>query len=1307
MSRIIIAIVVGLALGGTARAENRFVNPGFEDGTTGWENFWGQTGSVSTQRSHSGQSSAQIAHPESKESGWAQTEVKGLEAGGVYKVEAYAYRDNDTISAKVWLLTGWWPTGAPRFRSTNGRSLLGVNTWDLLTGEITANPDGVIRLNLYVNGQGNVWFDDVSLTLLKTREKRKAELLAITTAATATPEENAQAHLDLGQIALWIEQDPAAALRHYQATLALAPADKLKCITAHANLAEIYRRQKDLTNALASCYQLLELDPDGAIGANGQTYVGRPEIIKSIYGIADTFSQNGDLNSALATYTRLLEFASKDKAESLKLLQFMAAIHRQRGDQAHAASVAKQIADLNNLLANPGFEDGTTGWENFWGQTGSVSTERSHSGTNSAKIAHPGNAQSGWSQHDIKGLLPGALYRVEVYAWRDTNTVSAHVWLLSGWWHAGAPLFRSTGGTPTREVNAWELLTGELAANPDGSIRLNLPVNGTGNVWFDDASLTLVQTKDERKAELLAVITSTTAKAEEKAQAHLDLGQIAWWADQDLPAALENYRNALALDPADKVKCLTAHANLAEIYRRQQDLTNALASCHQLLELDPDGAAGANGQLYVGRKGVLSAMAEIHLQQKDYANALTSYQRLLELVPKGGAESRKVLYNLHDIYRQQGDLDGAGAILKRIADEYSPPAVPARETPSTGLRPAGAPPGPSPAVKRQRKGWSSQLVLADDGRPHCSVVVDQESPPKVVAAARFLRDTISQMAGCEIPIFDVRENPTGARLVVGSNPLADRLGVRVAQTYPEGERYRIRRVGNDVVLLGNDARSFDGTSMAVLDFLQRLGCGWFAPDPLWQVVPKLDPVILPAKLEVDEQPDFLFRLIYLGKLDPEQERILRGAWRLGGREMWIGHCLSDLVPDPLRKIHPDWFGPEQPCLTHPDVHRHIVSQFRERLDTSPGQFLFFSLSANDTVGFCQCPRCQAAGNVSAQSMIFANGIAEALRETHPGRFQVGFIAYWVTATPPRPMIKGKPEVVVMLTDNHELTKPRESDHWTDWLETGALTGVYEWWIPACNHPEWQRVPWYSGESALRNLRYWRERGIRYVSYETGTGELDFLQSDAFPTIRWPLYYVGARGAWDSALSADDIMREACGKLYGQAAEPMLQFYRTLETAMLETPYPGSLWGLPGPERVYTPAIQDRATGYLERAAAMTDDPAARARIAQESNMWTQARQVLAERNAQRGRVKTVLVGKPRWRNVPVVKTYHELPYRHELIGLVEVALDPGRTDQPARDKAVEDLKRECVQLGANGLLLTAGGEKTPTIAGKAIYVIEE
>jgi hypothetical protein len=517
---------------------------------------------------------------------------------------------------------------------------------------------------------------------------------------------------------------------------------------------------------------------------------------------------------------------------------------------------------------------------------------------------------------------------------------------------------------------------------------------------------------------------------------------------------------------------------------------------------------------------------------------------------------------------------------------------------------------------------SGRPLIANDGMPGMSIVVDTPESLDARYAACILRDTIETMTGAALPVFAPDEKPSGPRLILGSGALAREAGVTVPQSdLPGTERYRIFTKGHDLVLAGNDGGDFRGTTHAVYDLLQRLGCGWNGTDPLYHVIPKQATLALPV-LDVDESPDFDMRRIGFIR-----DHVLQDAWRLPGFEVRANHVLGRLVRDELREEHPDWFGRDQPCLTHPEVRDHIAKQFRQRLDAAPGRFLSLSIGQNDTPGFCRCDRCRAAGNNSSCYIQFANAIADALRETHAGRFQLGFLAYWVTHAPPDPMVVARPEIVVRIVNEGNHTKPldmpvhpeeaqrsrsnlRERNAIDGWLGSGALQGVYEWWIPGCSDKNWRRVPWYSGETALRNLRYWKGKGLRYINYETG-----YEADDGFP-LRWPLYYIAARGTWDCDLTSTQIMTEACNRLFGQAAPPMIRFYATLEAAMLKTPHAAGNWHLPSPELIYTPEAEMRATGYLEEAARLSGTPEETARIASEHAMWNRARATLAALRAE-------------------------------------------------------------------------------------------
>ena len=176
-------------------------------------------------------------------------------------------------------------------------------------------------------------------------------------------------------------------------------------------------------------------------------------------------------------------------------------------------------------------------------------------------------------------------------------------------------------------------------------------------------------------------------------------------------------------------------------------------------------------------------------------------------------------------------------------------------------------------------------------------------------------------------------------------------------------------------------------------------------------------------------------------------------------------------------------------------------------------------------------------------------------------------------------------------------------------KSGATLAIYEWWIPGCSYVDWRKAPWYSGDTALRNLRYWKRGGVRYITYETG-----YETSGGFP-IRWPLYYVGARGMWNPNTNTEKLMSEACNKLYGKAAKPMLGFYRTIEKAMSASKLMSGNWSLPRPELIYTPEIEAKATAFLDDAASSTTEIDQLRRIAEEREMWDEARAVIAKGRA--------------------------------------------------------------------------------------------
>ena len=524
---------------------------------------------------------------------------------------------------------------------------------------------------------------------------------------------------------------------------------------------------------------------------------------------------------------------------------------------------------------------------------------------------------------------------------------------------------------------------------------------------------------------------------------------------------------------------------------------------------------------------------------------------------------------------------------------------------------------------------AATFLLAQEGKPRAVIIVADGANRNTTDAAAVLQKVVAQMTGAQLPVRLVSEyHKEAAPIFVGMSPPVRAAGIEVTQDADGEERYVISVDAERVVLAGNDGGRLRGSVFAVYDLLERLGCGWYGPDPVYHVVPRRTTLSV-QPLRSDERAAFRYRHIWMVK-DP----VLQDAWRLGGWHVKSGHAFDALVPaKQYAEEHPDYFGPghHQPCLTHPDVLAIVVKHCRDELDRRPG-VISFSLSANDNKVYCECARCQAVGNISTRMLNFANSVARELAKTHPNRYLLTFLAYWLAHDAPSPVLKAEPGVCVMQVNEGNHLRPwdrlepkkfqtlennnnnyREVTAFEGWRQTGATLAIYEWWIPGCQKPEWQSVPWYSGETALRNLRYWKRNDVKFITYESG-----YESGSGFP-IRWPLYYVGARGLWNPGLTATQIMTEACTKLYGPAAQPMLRFYETIERATEDVPptIRGYAWRLPKPENIYLPPIEATATAALDEAASTKADADIQARIAQERAMWENARVVLAKARANK------------------------------------------------------------------------------------------
>ena len=193
------------------------------------------------------------------------------------------------------------------------------------------------------------------------------------------------------------------------------------------------------------------------------------------------------------------------------------------------------------------------------------------------------------------------------------------------------------------------------------------------------------------------------------------------------------------------------------------------------------------------------------------------------------------------------------------------------------------------------------LLLAKEGVALAKIVLPCGAGEKEKAAAAELKKRLDQMTGGDFPLIcecDAKGEETF--IYVGLTKFAQSLGISFGG-YPGNERVIIRNTGKALVLCGNDAGVYCGSEFAVNRFLEEAGCGFFAEDALWEVVPN-KPTLSVGAWEMDHKPRFVSRQISgLGALG--------NRWFLGGDEMITGHGLPWFAnKDVYYKTNPEFFA---------------------------------------------------------------------------------------------------------------------------------------------------------------------------------------------------------------------------------------------------------------------------------------------------------------------------------------------------------------------------------------------------------------
>ncbi len=472
--------------------------------------------------------------------------------------------------------------------------------------------------------------------------------------------------------------------------------------------------------------------------------------------------------------------------------------------------------------------------------------------------------------------------------------------------------------------------------------------------------------------------------------------------------------------------------------------------------------------------------------------------------------------------------------------------------------------------------------------PACSVLPSAGGRDVTLVRDGQARITIYTPVGVEEPPAGTKEAPGRARLrasvadlslylgkisgarveIVTGDPPSDarttpiligELGARrfgpPAVNSPFKQAFRVVVSKEGIACIGE---SDEATSYAIYEILDRLGCRWYMPSDMGEVIPSMDTIRLP-EMDISQVPATVCRNIWYADADYRRRN------RLGGIYYFAAHALEGYITDEQRKEHPEWTAEiggkrgasSRICWGNPEVAKAVADNIIQRLDKKYQSCI--TISPGDGMSFCECAKCKAldAGDwdptmacesITDRYIHFCNQIAEHVGKKYPDVI-FGMLAY-VQYTRPPVREKVHPNIVPELAPitycrAHSMANP-------DCPSCQSLRPIVEGWGKAANMLAMYQYGYNLAEVScpFPMITKWSEDlPILFASnVKLWTPETMANFESTLPGL-----YLGVRMSWYTKAKPERIMDEFFSRFYGAADAPMRRYWETMDDAWAKVP----------------------------------------------------------------------------------------------------------------------------------------------------------
>lgn len=478
-------------------------------------------------------------------------------------------------------------------------------------------------------------------------------------------------------------------------------------------------------------------------------------------------------------------------------------------------------------------------------------------------------------------------------------------------------------------------------------------------------------------------------------------------------------------------------------------------------------------------------------------------------------------------------------------------------------------------------GISQALELVKDGKASGNIYVAADAAKETSEAAQDLAKVFKLMSGAEMPVVQVKEakdiDPAKTGIIIGDVP--GDAGLKMTKSSPAGDGFVYAADGNRLRVNGESPR---GIYLGTFRFLETLGCGWYTPGEMGEVIPKQPSILVPDTLKHEEVSDAMNRRIWYGGKNANQygdttRWLRRNNGDLSRAGTW-SHFWNNLVPkEKYFKDHPEYFclwggvrKGKQLCTTNPEVVKISVATLKENMSKSNEQVL--PAGPNDGGGLCQCPNCTAldtpgydepsSGELCGTDRVFgfANILAEQTSKDFPDK-SLGILVYSEYSRPPKKLDKLHPNVFPMVAPIRRCRIhgpgtpgcPSSMMLEEEILAWGKLNGKLGFYPYNYNLAD-ALLP-------FSKMTYYKK--LQEVILKLNLKQLAWItESMDSWSANGPHIYLSTRLSWNSRIDIDKEMDRFYQGLYGAAAGPMKQYWTRVDNAYANSNvHTGSQYGL--------------------------------------------------------------------------------------------------------------------------------------------------